>query len=68
MVPAAALAIYKAGEWVYHKVCQLKEVEAESESWLSDAKIRAFALFSEVTGRPMLHMGNQLACWVIKVV
>lgn len=73
MAPAAALAIYKAGEWLCHKVCQLKDTGTEptgdeNVSWLSDAKTRVFALFSEATGRPVLHMGNQLASWVIKAV
>lgn len=69
-MPATIYATYRGFSWVYRKVFPMAPGAGAAHhavsSWtLTDAKVRLFCVFNTVFSRPTLHLGNQLARYLM---
>lgn len=45
---------------------KLSNLIRQPEQWLTDIKVRGMVVFNTATSRPVLHIANQMARWIIK--
>lgn len=67
-LPALGQSIYKGARRVYSKIQEQSFDASIASVWLTDKKIRLMNLFNTVTSRPCLHIGNQLARFILRPV
>lgn len=66
-LPSVAQSIYQGASWIHRKVRHhaSQPVDNQANTWLTDSKIRLMTLFNTTTSRPVLHLGNQLARYIL---
>lgn len=67
--PSLTQSAYKSINWACKKIRQHQETSTNRprvSSWLTDTQVRLMNLFNTATGRPVLHLGNQLCCFLIR--
>jgi hypothetical protein len=66
-LPSVAQSTYQGVNWTYRKIrhCPSQPVNSQANAWLTDSKIRRMTLFNTFTSRPVLHIGNQLARYIL---
>ena len=66
-LPSVVQSTYYGLEWLRGRIRPLgEEKKRESTRWAIDSKIRWMAVFNTITGRPTLHVGNQLSRWLLR--
>lgn len=68
-IPSHAESAHRAFIWTYKKIIQYNMPShpfQNDEYWLTDAKVRMMTLFNTTTSRPFLHVGNQIAQFLIR--
>ncbi len=69
-LPVIVQSTFKGMSWVYRKICHHEIMPMERRStnnWLTDSKIRLMAAFNTMTSRPILHIGNQLGRFILRI-
>ncbi len=72
-MPMIALYAYKGFNWANKKVIPLSTSTTSTggknaiTTWLTDAKICLMAFLTTITSRPVLHQGNHLVRWLLRV-
>ena len=60
-LPSVIQLTYKGINWMYKEIYQCQNTPPQqTNSWLTNSKIRLMTLFNTITSRPFLHIGNQL--------
>ncbi|WP_032125760.1 hypothetical protein [Candidatus Protochlamydia naegleriophila] len=68
--PIIAQSCYQGMKWTYKKMHRYLSQRAVQHSQFSEinTKVKLAALFSTLTGRPVLHIGNQLALFLLHCI
>ncbi len=65
-LPSVLQSTYKGVNWIHKKICQYQSTPPQqTNSWLTDSKVRLMALFNTITSRPTLHIGNKLGRFIL---
>jgi hypothetical protein len=68
VLPSAGLSLYRAVNEYLEGKAKAKVKAKADKNWLTDYRVRLMNLFTAVTSRPTLHIGNQVCRFILSKV